>query len=179
MGKGRIFVIGFCAALLWGPRTGGTGEARTPGASTPTPLAMRIDGSLGVRGNVDDAVGWLRARADEGDAGAQYELAHLQFIGLLPRRDAGETLRLLTASAEAGHDQAQLLLARLREFGSEDARPDWVQALKWYARVAARGGAADLRMAAVEACARLRARLGAQAIAEAETLAALGRSASR
>jgi len=179
MGKGRIFVIGFCAALLWGPRTGGTGEAGTPRASTPTQLAMRIDGSLGVWSNVDEAVGWFRARAVQGDAGAQYELAHLQFVGVLPQRDVGETLRLLTASAEAGHDQAQLLLARLQEFGFEDARADLVQALKWYARVAARGGTADQRMAAVEACARLRPRLSAQAIAEAETLAALGWSSGR
>jgi TPR repeat protein len=179
MGKGRIFVIGFCAALLWGPRTGGTGEAGTPRASTPTQLAMRTDGSLGVWSNFDDAVGWIRARAARGDAGAQYELAHLQFVGLLPQRDAGETLRLLTASAEAGHDQAQLLLGRVREFGFEDARPDLVQALKWYARVAARGGAVDLRMAAVEACARLRPRLSVQALVEAETLAALGRSGGR
>lgn len=73
----------------------------------------------------------------------------------------------------AGHGQARLLLARTQEFGFEDTPPDLVQALKWYARAAETASAPDLREAAVEACARLRPRMSAALIAQAESLAAL------
>lgn len=184
MANARIFVIGFVAALLWGPRSGGVGEsgsaeAGIPPASTPVQVAARVDGERGVWNSFEEAVVWFRARAAKGDSAAQYELAHLQFTGVLPRRGADETLRLLTAAAEGGHDQAQLLLARLYEFGFEGTRPDLVQALKWNLRAAACASAADLRAAAAEAGARLRSRLSSGSIAEAETLAALDWSGAR
>jgi TPR repeat protein len=162
-----------CAAAVAGwSQPGGTEdtERTAPPASAQAALS---DGSLGVWQSFDEAVGWFRARAAAGDAGAQYELAHLQFVGLLPQRTTGETLGLLTMAAEAGNDQAEILLARTREFGFEDAPPDLVQALKWYARAADTASTPDLRAAAAEACARLRPRLSAALIAEAETLAAL------
>jgi len=164
-----------CAlALVACPQPGGTEDFRAaPATATSAQVAELTDGDLGVWQSFDEAVGWFRARAAAGDVGARYELAHLQFIGLVPQRDAGETLRLLTAAAEAGHDQAQLLLGRIEEFGFEGAPPDLVQALKWYARAAETASAPDLRAAAVEACARLRPHMRAALIAEAETLAAL------
>ena len=165
-----ILSISCALALVGGPQPGGTEDL--PAASTAQ-VALLTDGSLGVWQTFDEAVGWFRARAAVGDAGAQYELAHLQFIGVLPRRDPGETLRLLTTAAEAGHDQAQILLARTQEFGSEATPPDFVQALKWYERAAATASTSDLRSAAAEACAHLRSRMSAALIAEAETLAAL------
>ena len=82
-------------------------------------------------------------------------------------------MRLLRAAAEAGHDQAQILLARTQEFGFEGTPPDLVQALKWYARAAETASTPDLHAAAAEACARLRPRMSAALIAEAETPAAL------
>lgn len=161
-----------CAlALVACPRPGGTED--TAAAPPSARVALLTDGRLGVWQSFDEAVGWFRARAAAGDAGARYELAHLQFVGLLPQRDAGETLRLLTAAAEVGHDQAQLLLARTREFGFEGTPPNLVQALKWYGRAAETASTPDLRAAAAEACARLRPRMSAALIAEAETLAAL------
>jgi len=48
-----------------------------------------------------------------------------------------------------------------------------VQALKWYGRAAETASTPDLRAAAAEARARLRPRMSAALIAEAETLAAL------
>jgi TPR repeat protein len=169
--KLAILTIGCALALVAYPQPGGTEDR--PAAPDAAKIAQLTNARLGVWQSFDEAVGWFRARAAAGDAGARYELAHLQFVGLLPQGEAGETLRLLTAAAEAGHDQAQLLLARTREFGFEGAPPDLVQALKWYARAAETTSAPDLRAAASEACARLRPRLGAALVAEAETLAAL------
>jgi TPR repeat protein len=164
MGKGRVFIIGLCAALLWQPRAGGTedGVPLPAGAGAlPAQFAERVDGRLGVGvwTSFDAAVAWLRNRAAAGDADARYELAHLQFTGLVVPNTPGETLALLTAAAEAGQDQAQLLLGRLHEFGFQDVRPDPVQALAWYSRAAATGSTADLRAAADEASQRLRVHL--------------------
>jgi TPR repeat protein len=175
-----ILSIGCAVALVACPRPGGTEDApAAPVAAASAQIAQLTDGRLGVWQSFDDAIGWFRARAAAGDAGARYELAHLQFVGLLPQGEAGETVRLLTAAAEAGHDQAQILLARTREFGFEGTPPDLVQALKWYARAAITTSAPDLHAAAAEACARLRPRLSAARIAEAETLAALSWSKVR
>jgi TPR repeat protein len=169
-----ILSVSCALALVACPQPGGTEDIRAaPAAATSAQVAQLTDADLGVWQSFDEAVGWFRARAAAGDAGARYELAHLQYIGLVPQRDAGEMLRLLTAAAEAGHDQAQLLLARTEEFGFEDAPPDLVQALKWSARAAETASTPDLRAAAAEACARLRPRMSAALIAEAETLAAL------
>ena len=152
-----IFAVACALALACCPRPGGT-------ESVPPPRAAN------GRQDVDAAVRF-RARADAGDAAAQYELAHLQFIGLAPQRQAGETLRLLTSAAVAGHDQAQLLLARVREFGFDGAPPDLAQALKWYGRAAATSSTPDLRKAAAEACARLHPQVSASLIAAAEEVA--------
>jgi TPR repeat protein len=123
--KSGIFAIACTIALVGWPPPGGT-EDNPPAVQAP----QLSDGSLGVWQSFDEAVGWFRARAAAGDAGARYELAHLQFVGLVPQREEDETLQLLTAAAEAGHDQAELLLARVREFGFASTAPDFVQALK-------------------------------------------------
>jgi TPR repeat protein len=172
-----ILSISCALALIACPQPGGT-EGK-PAAPDAAKIAQLTNARLGVWQSFDEAVGWFRTRAAAGDAGARYELAHLQFVGLLPQRESGEALRLLTAAAEAGHDQAQLLLARTREFGFEGTPPDLVQALKWYGRAAETASTPDLRAAAAEACARLRARMSSTLIAEAETLAALPWSSVR
>jgi TPR repeat protein len=169
--KLAILAISCTLALVAYPQPGGTEDK--PAAPDAAKIGQLSNARIGVWQSFDEAVGWFRSRAAAGDAGARYELAHLQFIGLLPQREAGETLHLLTAAAEAGHDQAQLLLARTQEFGFDGTPPDLVQALKWYGRAAETSTAPDLRAAAAEACARLRPRLSAALIAEAETLAAL------
>jgi len=165
-------VLALGVALVGWSQPGGTEDARAAQAAGPQ-TAMLTDGRLGVWQNFDEAVAWFRTRAAAGDADARYELAHLQFIGLLPEREPGETQGLLASAAEAGHGQAQLLLARIQEFGSDGRPPNLVQALKWYERAEATASAPDLRAAAAEACARVRPRLSAPLIAEAETLAAL------
>ena len=169
-----ILSVGCALALVACPQPGGTEDIPAgPAGATSAQVAQLTDGRLGVWQSFDEAVGWFRARADAGDAAARYELAHLQYVGRLPQRDAGETLRLLTAAAEAGHDQAEILLARTREFGFDDTSPDLVQALKWYMRAAETASTPDLRAVAAEACTRLRPRMSATLIAQAETLAAL------
>lgn len=178
MANRYAFVVGFCAALLVGPRTGDTGDA---GSASPTrglphfspAAAQRVDAQLGVWADFDEAVGWLDARARAGDSAARYELAHMRFTGLIERGSPGETVALLSAAAEAGQDQAQLLLARLHEFGLEGLPQDPIQALKWYERAAANGSIPDLRASAADACERLRAHLTSRQIATAETAAAL------
>ncbi|HUL07378.1 MAG TPA: hypothetical protein VLV76_13665 [Candidatus Acidoferrum sp.] len=172
-----LFCLACAAAVAGWAQPGGTED--TARASASAQATLLSDGILGVWQSFDEAVAWFRARAAAGDAGAQYELAHLQFVGLLPQRTAGEMLGLLTMAAEAGNDQAEILLARTREFGFEDAPPDLVQALKWYARAAATADTPDLRAAAAEACERLRPHLSAPQIAEAETLASLSWSQAR
>jgi len=153
--KPGILALACALALVAAPQRGGT-EVIAPRAAP----------------SVDESVAWYRARAAAGDAAAQYEVAHLEFIGLLPQSAAGETVRLLTAAAEAGNDQAALLLARLREFGFEGAAPDPVQAFAWYERVAVRAPTADLRATAAEASRRLRPRMTAAQLAQAATGAA-------
>ena len=182
--KSIVRVVAVIAALSSYPQPAGTEDLprralSRQSAEADIQLALLSDARLGVWRNFDDAVGWFRMRAAQGDAAAEYELAHLQFTGLLPQRAEGETLRLLTSAAEAGHDQAQLLLARIHEFGIEGTRPDLVQALKWSTRAVAAASTDDLRASATEAAARLRARMSPTLIAQAETLAALGWSDGR
>ena len=167
-----VLTIACVIALVGWPRPGGT-EDRAKTSVNSVQSAERSDARLGVWQSFDEAVSWFRARASAGDASAQYELAHMQFVGLVPQGEAGETQRLLTAAAEAGNDQGELLLARVREFGFEGTPPDLLQALKWYTRAAATTATPDLRLAATEGCDRLRARLSASQIAQAETLATL------
>lgn len=178
MASRHVFVVGFCAALLVGPRTGDTGDAGSAGAQrhgpqAPAAVAQRVDAQLGVWSDFDTAVGWLENRARGGDSSARYELAHLRFTGLIDRGAPGETVALLAAAAEAGQVQAQLLLARLHEFGLEGLAQDPVQALKWYERAALGADTLDLRVAAGESRDRLRARLTSRQIATAETAANL------
>ena len=170
--KVGILTIACAVALVGWPRPGGT-EDRAGASVTSVQAAQLSDARLGVWQSFDEAVGWFRDRAAAGDASAQYELAHLQFVGLVPQGEAGETLQLLTAAAEVGNDQAELLLARVQEFGFEGTPPDLLQALKWYTRAAATTATPDLRLAATEGCDRLRARLSASQVAQAETLATL------
>jgi len=178
MGKGRIFIGALCASLLYGPRAADTGDRVAGGwqmtaSVAASAYAERVDGPLGVWTSFDEAMDWLYARARAGDPASRYELAHLKFTGVLDQDAPGETVSLLTAAAEAGHAQAQLLLGRLHEFGLEGLQWDAVQALKWYERAAGAGTSMDLRAAAAEAVQRLRARLSPRQIAAAETSARL------
>lgn len=178
MANRYAFVVGFCAALLAGPRTGDTGDSESAASGRAMPhlspaVAQRVDAQLGVWADFDQAVGWLSARARAGDSTARYELAHMRVTGLLEPGTPGETVALLSAAAEAGQDQAQLLLARLHEFGLEGLPQDPVQALKWYERAAVSGSTPDLRASAEASCDRLRARLTSRQIANAETTANL------
>jgi hypothetical protein len=151
-----------CAiALVAVPQAGGTEDGR----------ALTSGERVGMPRDFDLSVASLRARAADGDAGAEYEIAHLQFVDLLPQRQAGETVQFLTAAAEAGNDQAALLLARMRELGWEAGAPDPVRALAWYERVAATASTPDLRAAAAAACARLRSRMSATQVAQAGAFA--------
>lgn len=182
--KSIVRVVAVIAALSSYPQPAGTEDLARPtepkqSVEADIQLALLTDARLGVWRNFDDAVAWFRMRAEKGDAAAEYELAHMQFTGLLPQRTDGETLLLLGSAAEAGHDQAQLLLARIHEFGIDGTRPDLVQALKWSTRAVAAASTDDLRASAAEASARLRARMSPTLIAQAETLAALVWSAER
>jgi hypothetical protein len=62
MGKGRIFAIGFCAALLWGPRTGGTGDLRMAAVEACARLRPRLSARAIAGAETLAALGWSSGR---------------------------------------------------------------------------------------------------------------------
>ena len=81
----------------------------------------------------------LRARADSGDLGAQYELGVRHDAGIEVEQDPAEALRWYRAAAERGHAPAQNSLGSLYQEGAAGLAQDVAAARAWYERASAQG----------------------------------------
>lgn len=80
-----------------------------------------------VNPNSDEDVAELKADAESGDRGAQYELSMVYTF----RQDSASALKWLTTSAENGFGKAQYTLGHLYYTGSSTVKEDYEQAIKW------------------------------------------------
>ena len=80
--------------------------------------------------NPDSAedVAELKADAEKGDRGAQYELSMVYTY----KQDAGNALKWLTKSAESGYGRAQYTLGNLYYTGSSKVKRDYEKAIQWF-----------------------------------------------
>ena len=80
----------------------------------------------------------LRARAEAGEAEAQYQLASMYWEGRAIGCEPNQALKWDLLAAEHGHRKAQIRVAESYERG-EGISQDYVQAARMYAMAAARG----------------------------------------
>ncbi|MCL1971761.1 MAG: hypothetical protein FWG57_02080 [Endomicrobia bacterium] len=80
--------------------------------------------------NPDSAedVAELKADAEKGDRGAQYELSMVYTY----KQDAENALKWLTKSAESGYGRAQYTLGNLYYTGSGKVKRDYEKAIQWF-----------------------------------------------
>lgn len=83
----------------------------------------------------------VRAKADGGDAAAQFKLGALYANGDGVKRDYKAAAKYYGMAAEQGHAGAQLALGELHEAGQGVAR-DAAEAVKWYRKAAEQGSPA-------------------------------------
>ena len=87
------------------------------------------------------AIADLRARAEAGDAGAQFILGGMYVIGDSVPPDAAAAVAWYRRAAEQGHARAQYNLGVMYERG-DGVPPDAAAAVAWYRRAAEQGHAA-------------------------------------
>ncbi len=80
----------------------------------------------------------LKAKAEKGDASAQYDLGVLYYTGRRVSKDEVEALKWYRKAAEQGDFLAQYHLAGMYYRGEGTPR-DYVEALQWYRKIPKRG----------------------------------------
>src|SRR5215471_8620049 len=81
-----------------------------------------------------------KAKAERGDAVAQYELGQRYRQGIDVPRDAAEAVKWYQRAAEQGYAEAQYNLAVAYRHGAGVARDD-AEAVRWYRKAAEQGDA--------------------------------------
>lgn len=81
-----------------------------------------------VNPNSPEDVADLKADAEKGDRGAQYELSMVYTY----KQDAENALKWLTKSAENGYGKAQYTLGNLYYSGSSKIKQDYEKSIKWF-----------------------------------------------
>jgi len=87
-----------------------------------------------------DPLADVRAKAEAGDAQAQYSLGYAYRFGDDVAKDAVEAVKWYRKAAEQGHAQAQFNLGTSYYFGNGVAK-DLVEAVKWFRKAAEQGHA--------------------------------------
>ena len=82
----------------------------------------------------------IKAKADQGDAHAQWSLALYYQLGAYVPKDAAEAVKWYRKAAEQGHAESQLTLGYDYDHGDGVAK-DAVESVKWYRRAAEQGHA--------------------------------------
>ena len=106
----------------------------------------------------EKAVYWYQRAAGRGYIPAQYEVARLQFEGLVVPRDIDEMMYWLWRAALNGHAASQVMLGCVYEYGEPGVAANYSEALKWYL-VAARSGPPELQTRAPKLAARVSAKM--------------------
>ncbi len=95
-------------------------------------------GLKGQKVNFDEAFKLFRMAADQGLAGAQYNLGSLYFFGSGVPRDNQEALKWYRKSAEQGFIPAQFYLGWMHANG-KGVEEDFKEAIKWFKKAADQG----------------------------------------
>jgi len=80
-----------------------------------------------------------RARAEQGDVDAQYNLGHAYATGTDIERDRSKAIKWYAAAAKAGHLEAQYALGSLFQHGWKSIPPNHREAANWFKQAAERG----------------------------------------
>jgi TPR repeat protein len=110
------------------------------GCRQAIPFLLSLLFSTAVFGETNAPTG-IRAKAERGDAGAQYELGLMYSIGDQYPQDFGEAAKWMRKAAEQGEAEAQCFLGALYETGDGVPQDD-TEAAKWYRKAADQGFAA-------------------------------------
>ena len=131
------------------------------------PLGELYQDAKGATKSYEQSAAWFRRAAERGNLDAAYDLAYIQFAGLVFPRDTAEMMRWLRAAAARGRAEAQIVLGAVYEYGLEDVAIDLVEARKWY-EVASGAGSGVAAVLVPQARARVSAKMTADQIAEAD-----------
>jgi uncharacterized protein len=118
----------------------------------------------------EKAVYWYQRAAGRGYVPAQYELARIQFEGLVVPRDIDEMMFWLWRAALSGHADSQIMLGAVYEYGEPGVAANFTEALKWYL-IAERLGAPKLQPRAAKLAERVRGKMADSQISAAIWLA--------
>jgi TPR repeat protein len=118
----------------------------------------------------EKAAYWYQRAAGRGYVLAQYEVARLQFEGLVVPRDIDEMMYWLWRAALSGHSDSQVMLGVVYEYGEPGVAVNYTEALKWYL-VAAKSGPPELQPRALKLAQRVSAKMTAEQIKAARWLA--------
>ncbi|HVR68044.1 MAG TPA: tetratricopeptide repeat protein [Verrucomicrobiae bacterium] len=118
----------------------------------------------------EKAVYWYQRAAGRGYVPAQYEVARLQFEGLMVPRDIDEMMYWLWRAALSGHADSQVMLGCVYEYGEPGVAANYMEALKWYL-VAAKSGPPELQARALKLAERVSAKMTPEQIDAARWLA--------
>ncbi len=80
-----------------------------------------------------------RARAEQGDPDAQYDLGHAYATGTDIERDRSKAIKWYAVAAKAGHLEAQYALGSLFQHGWKGIPPNHREAANWFKQAAERG----------------------------------------
>jgi len=92
----------------------------------------------GLKQDHAEAVRWYRKAAEQGHAGAQYNLGVMYLNGQGVRQDHAEAARWFRKAAEQGHAGAQCILGGMYEYG-RGLKQDHAEAARWYRKAAEQG----------------------------------------
>lgn len=120
------------------------GKVKTsPGlASAQFNLAVMYQEGQGVKRDMESALKWYEAAANQGYMEAQYNLGllHDRFLG--SARDTKEAIKWYRLAAKQGYADAQTNLGLMFEEGRPEFSVDYKEAIKWYRLSAAQGNTA-------------------------------------
>src|SRR5262245_26153315 len=106
----------------------------------------------------EKAVYWYQRAAGRGHVPAQYEVARIQFEGLVVPRDIDEMMYWLWRAALRGHAESELMLGAVYEYGEPGVTANPTEALKWYL-IAGRHGSTALQSRAAKLAERVKAKM--------------------
>ena len=88
---------------------------------------MRRERAIKLAASVEE----VRARAERGDAEAEYSLARRYYKGTGVQQDYGEAVRWYRKAAEQGYAKAQFNLGQMYRAG-EGLQQNYAEAAQWY-----------------------------------------------
>ena len=102
-------------------------------------LGRCYESGLGVSQDLEAAVKWYRAAAEQKDSQGQVLLAYCYEIGIGVPKDPEKTVALMTAAAEAGNAEAQFNIALYYSKGLYGTKRDFKQSFAWAEKSAKQG----------------------------------------